>query len=255
MVTGRFVSEHWRQCNTMQWHNTAHVVQGKVIVAGPWNNGPSSYRRARIDPDMINHFRSPLFHKQTDHNIIKKIEVNQEEMIRKLEDVVTFTLYPQPSTTHTHIHWNSEQPKIWSNSNKKMCATNLVLDSLHFFGFPPPVYFCLLQSTLNLFHLEYVSFFNSPFLIINHASRPVLCKALNQNHILNHHIISNLLLRSVQGFQPSSYSQHIGWQNLLDESQKQKQNKPTCSCVLCKATSRFSFSSLLQPHALQASSP
>ena len=95
----------------------------------------------------------------------QKIEVNQEKMIRKLVDVVTFTLYPQPSTTHTHIHWNSEQPKIWSNSNKKMCATNLVLDSLHFFGFPPSVYFCLLQSTLNLFHLKYVSFFNSPSLI------------------------------------------------------------------------------------------
>ena len=46
-----------------------------------------------------------------------------------------------------------------------MCTTNLVLDSLHFFGFPPPVYFCLLQSTLNLFHLKYVSFFNSPSLI------------------------------------------------------------------------------------------
>ena len=48
----------------------------------------------------------------------------------------------------------------------------------------------------------------------------VLCKALNQNHILNHHLISNSLLGSVQCFQLSSYSQHIGWQNLLDESQK-----------------------------------
>ena len=34
MVTGRFVSEHWRQCYTMQRHNTTHAVQGKVIVAG-----------------------------------------------------------------------------------------------------------------------------------------------------------------------------------------------------------------------------
>ena len=161
MVTGRFVSEHWRQCYTMQWHNTTHAVQGKVIVAGAWNNGPSSYRGARIDPDMINHFRSPLFHKQTVHNITKnwgQSGGNNMLITKKIVDVVTFTLYPQPSTTHTHIHWNSEQPKIWSNSDKKMCATNLVLDSLHFFCLPPSVYFCLLQSTLNLFHLEYVSF-------------------------------------------------------------------------------------------------
>ena len=56
--------------------------------------------------------------------------------------------------------------KIWSNSNIKMCTTNLILDGLHFLGLPPSVYFCLLQSTFNLFHL-----YNSPFLIINHASR------------------------------------------------------------------------------------
>ena len=102
MVTGRFVSEHWRQCYTMQWHNTAHAVQGKVIVAGAWNNGPSSYRGARIDPDMINHFRSPLFHKQTDHNITKnwgQLGENDKKTCR----CCNLHIVP-PTLNHSHTH-------------------------------------------------------------------------------------------------------------------------------------------------------
>ena len=62
------------------WGEAVQVFTIVIVTTLARNNGASGYRKEQSDPDMINHFRSPLFHKQTDHNITQN-EVNKGKII------------------------------------------------------------------------------------------------------------------------------------------------------------------------------